>query len=95
MLSVIMSTAERMLDRFGADGPASGDIRDILAAARRAMEITRQFLAFARRQPITPQHRGYGRKILTRSHRLCKTFVNPALPACYCPKRSITFTALE
>ena len=55
MLSVIMGTAELMSDRFGPDDPAAGELKDILAAARRAMEITRQLLAFARRQPIAPK----------------------------------------
>lgn len=54
-LSVIMGFAElAMVDMDPAD-PLHGDLKEILKAAKRAADITRQLLAFARKQTIAPK----------------------------------------
>jgi two-component system sensor histidine kinase EvgS len=55
MLSVISGNAELALERLGPQHPASEDLREILDAARRSTQITRQLLAFARKQTINPR----------------------------------------
>ncbi len=55
MLSVIQGYAELALDKVGPLGPANDDLQEILKAARRATEVTRQLLAFARKQTIAPR----------------------------------------
>ncbi len=55
MLSVIIGYSELALDKVAPDGPLQGDLREILTAAKRSADITRQLLAFARRQPIAPR----------------------------------------
>ena len=55
MLSVIIGYSELALDKVAPDGPLHGDLREILTAAKRSADITRQLLAFARRQPIAPR----------------------------------------
>ncbi len=55
MLSVILGYAELALDRVFPDDPLHKDIREIESAGRRASEVTRQLLAFARRQTIDPR----------------------------------------
>jgi len=54
MLSVIQGYAEMALDRVPVDQPLHGDLQEILGAAQRATEVTRQLLAFARKQTIAP-----------------------------------------
>lgn len=49
-----MGHAELCRDELGRDHPASRDLDEILDAAQRSAAITRQLLAFARRQPIAP-----------------------------------------
>jgi two-component system, cell cycle sensor histidine kinase and response regulator CckA len=55
MLSVIIGHAELALDRTGPHVPVHADLEQILKAAKRSADITRQLLAFARRQPIAPK----------------------------------------
>ena len=51
LLTIITSYAELALDGVPADSSLEGNIHEILLAARRAAELTRQLLAFSRKQP--------------------------------------------
>ena len=55
MLSVIIGYAELAIDKVSTDNPLHKDLKEIYDAARRSGEITRQLLAFARRQTIQPK----------------------------------------
>jgi two-component system cell cycle sensor histidine kinase/response regulator CckA len=55
MLSVILGYAELALDNVDPSEPLHADLNEILIAARRSTEITRQLLAFARKQTIAPK----------------------------------------
>jgi signal transduction histidine kinase len=55
MISVILGYAELALERVANNDPLYNDLREIIAAAKRSKELTRQLLAFARRQAIAPQ----------------------------------------
>lgn len=55
MLSVIIGYTELALDRVERQDPLYTDLNEILAAAKRSADITRQLLAFARRQTIAPR----------------------------------------
>jgi PAS domain S-box-containing protein len=54
MLSVIMGNAELALDMISPDSPLYDHIREIINATDRSADITRQLLAFARKQTIRP-----------------------------------------
>ena len=54
MLSVILGYSELALEKMASTEPIYGHLQEIYAAARRAEEITRQLLAFARKQTIAP-----------------------------------------
>ncbi|MBU1340520.1 MAG: PAS domain S-box protein [Proteobacteria bacterium] len=54
MLTVIKGYAELLLTEAGKDTPLNNDLTEILTAANRSMDITRQLLAFARKQTIAP-----------------------------------------
>jgi PAS domain S-box-containing protein len=54
VLAVIMSYGDLMLEELGADAPMSADLREVTAAAARAAGLTRQLLAFSRRQLLQP-----------------------------------------
>ncbi|HEX4783048.1 MAG TPA: PAS domain S-box protein [Candidatus Sulfotelmatobacter sp.] len=51
ILTIITSYAELALDAVPEDGPLQSKLQEILLAARRAAELTRQLLAFSRKQP--------------------------------------------
>jgi two-component system cell cycle sensor histidine kinase/response regulator CckA len=54
LLSVILGSAELLMHRVAAADPMHGDLSEIVAAAERATLITRQLLAFGRRQRLAP-----------------------------------------
>ncbi len=55
MLSVIIGHAELALDRAGLEDSVRNNLQMILAAGNRSSDITRQLLAFARKQTIVPE----------------------------------------
>ncbi len=55
MLSVILGYTELALEKVAPAEPLHADLKEILAAARRSADITRQLLAFARKQTIAPK----------------------------------------
>ena len=55
MLGVIQGHAEMALEDMGPDDRLRGDLEEIANAARRSADLTRQLLAFARKQTIEPR----------------------------------------
>ncbi len=55
MLSVILGYTELGMEKLGPDDPLLPDLKEILKAARRSSDITRQLLAFSRQQTIAPR----------------------------------------
>ena len=55
MLSVIIGYAELTLENMAPSEPLRADICEILTAAQRSADITRQLLAFARQQTVAPR----------------------------------------
>ena len=55
MLGVILGHAEMAMDQIDPAGPLYGDLEQIRRAAGRSADITRQLLAFARKQNIAPK----------------------------------------
>jgi len=51
LLTIITSYAELAMDSVRSDSPIESKLQEILLAARRAAELTRQLLAFSRKQP--------------------------------------------
>ncbi|HEX71937.1 MAG TPA: PAS domain-containing sensor histidine kinase, partial [Candidatus Hydrogenedentes bacterium] len=54
MLQAILGYADLALDSLGLDHPARESIAEVQKAARRSADLTRQLLAFSRRQTIRP-----------------------------------------
>ncbi|MBF0572940.1 MAG: PAS domain-containing protein [Desulfamplus sp.] len=55
MLSVIIGNAEMAIDELKPHQPAFNELQEIRKAAERSANLTRQLLAFARKQLITPK----------------------------------------
>lgn len=53
--SIVMGYAELALTKISNHDPAHNDIHQIIKATQRSTDITKQLLAFARRQPIAPK----------------------------------------
>ena len=51
LLTIITSYSELALDELASGNPAASKMHEVLLAARRAAELTRQLLAFSRKQP--------------------------------------------
>jgi two-component system, cell cycle sensor histidine kinase and response regulator CckA len=55
VLTAIFGYADLLLDQFSADDPRRADVQEIRSAAERAASLTRQLLAFSRKQMIEPR----------------------------------------
>ena len=55
ILTAIVSYAELVLDELPEDSPVRRDVREIVGAAQRASQLTRQLLAFSRQQALEPR----------------------------------------
>jgi two-component system cell cycle sensor histidine kinase/response regulator CckA len=55
MLSVIIGYTELAMETLGPEAPLHGHLKEILSAAMRSTDITKQLLAFARQQTIAPE----------------------------------------
>ncbi|RJP93632.1 MAG: response regulator [Desulfobacteraceae bacterium] len=55
MLSVILGYTELAMEKVPSDDPLYADLKEVLKAANRSTEITRQLLTFARKQTISPK----------------------------------------
>ncbi|SHO53631.1 PAS domain S-box protein [Desulfopila aestuarii] len=55
MLSVILGYAEMAMGKTGPEAEVTEDLREIYTAGLRSRDITRQLLAFARKETITPE----------------------------------------
>jgi PAS domain S-box-containing protein len=55
LLTVILSCAQSLRESLPAGDPRRGEAEDITRAGRGAADLTRQLLAFSRRQPIAPK----------------------------------------
>ena len=55
MLSIILGHTELILDQIEPTNPHRGGLEEISKAAKRSANITRQLLAFARKQTISPK----------------------------------------
>ncbi len=55
MLGVILGYAEMAMDRIDPDDPLFAALREIRKAAERSSDLTRQLLAFARKQVVAPK----------------------------------------
>jgi two-component system cell cycle sensor histidine kinase/response regulator CckA len=55
MLGVIIGFADLAMEKLDPVDPLHADLEEILKAAHRSADVTRQLLAFARRQTITPR----------------------------------------
>ncbi len=55
MLGVIMAYTEILLENHGPEDPLHDDLLEIMDAAKRSSDITRQLLAFARKQTVNPR----------------------------------------
>ncbi len=55
MLCVILGHTELAMDKIEPDAPLFADLEEVLKAAERSAELTRQLLTFARKQTVVPK----------------------------------------
>lgn len=55
MISIILGYGEMLLDQIHPNDPLRADVNEIVKAANRSSELTRQLLAFARKQTLQPE----------------------------------------
>ncbi len=55
MLSIILGYAEMVMKKLDPEDPLSNSVKEIMKAGERAAELTRQLLAFGRKQIFQPQ----------------------------------------
>lgn len=55
MLSVILGHSELLIENIPPDAPSRNNLEEIKNAAKRSADLTRQLLAFARKQTVSPK----------------------------------------
>lgn len=55
ILSIVLTYSSMLLDELGPEHPLYDDVKQIAKAGERAAELTRQLLAFSRKQMLQPQ----------------------------------------
>jgi PAS domain S-box-containing protein len=63
MLSVIIGHSEMALDQTDLSMPIYSDLKEIISAGKRSADLTRQLLAFARKQTVTPKILDINKKV--------------------------------
>ncbi len=74
LLTIIGGYAQMLLGSLKGKSPARGDLEAIMEAANRASALTRQLLAFSRRQVVQPKVLDLNR-LITRMHRLLRPVI--------------------
>ncbi|MBR1150546.1 ATP-binding protein [Bradyrhizobium sp. JYMT SZCCT0428] len=73
LLTVILGNAEYLAEKLAANRELHSIADSIATAAERGSDLTRSLLAFARKQPLTPQDIDIGQKILGMEQLLRRT----------------------
>lgn len=73
ILTVIEGNAESLLDRNGMTADSQKELRQIADSAQRAEELTRQMLAFSRKQPLRPRPTNLNDLVVTTGKLLRRT----------------------
>ncbi|MHB8810426.1 MAG: response regulator, partial [Desulfobulbaceae bacterium] len=55
MLTIMIGYGEQVISRLAVDDPVCRDVAEMVNAARRSAELTRQLLAFSRQQTVLPK----------------------------------------
>jgi len=74
LLTAILGYSELVLQDLGPDHPSATDVKEIRAAGQSAENLTRQLLAFSRRQILSPQTLDLN-KVLTRVDALLQRII--------------------
>jgi signal transduction histidine kinase len=72
LLTAIDGYSDLALQQLAPDHPVRGDIDEVRRAARRASELTRQLLAFSRRQVLAPRVVDLNAVVLDAQRMLCR-----------------------
>jgi len=79
VLTAIFGYADLLLDQFADDDPRQADVLEIRNAAERAAALTRQLLAFSRKQMIQPKVL-YLNDVVASLHKLMSRLVGEDIP---------------
>jgi len=74
MLSVILGYSEILFEESAPEDPRRAELEEIVAAARRSSELTRQLLAFGRKQVLRPRPLDLG-ALLARLDRMLRRLI--------------------
>jgi len=88
MLGVILGHTELAMEQMTEDNSLLSDLGEIRAAATRSADLTRQLLAFARKQTITPRSLDLN-EIATRIHSLLSRLIGENIELVFEPSRDL------
>jgi two-component system CheB/CheR fusion protein len=94
MLEVILGNTELALEQVDAAHPISSDLMEIQKAARHSSDLTRQLLAFARKQPIAPKALALN-QALTDLCKMLKRLIGEDIELSYIPTADLWSVQLD
>lgn len=94
MLGVILGYAELILEDLNPDDPKCANIEQIIKATNRSADITRQLLAFARKQTISPQLLNLNDRVENMLKMLCR-LIGEDIELKWIPKKKLGLVNMD
>jgi len=94
MLQTIMGTTELLLGETAPDDPRTADLHEIEKAARRSADLTRQLLAFARKQTIEPKSLGLN-AVVTDTMKMLRRLIGEDIELLWNPADELWFVRMD
>jgi two-component system cell cycle sensor histidine kinase/response regulator CckA len=94
MLSVIIGYSEMILDEPELSNPFSTKIREIRKAAKHSADLTRQLLAFARRQPVTPRVLDIN-SVIDQAQNMLRRMIGEDISLVFIPSRDLWTVSMD
>ena len=88
ILTVILGHSEMALEQAGPEHPLHPDLEEIHKAAKRSADLTRQLLAFARKQTVVPQVLDLNQTVEGMLHML-KRLIGEGIELAFLPEASL------
>ncbi len=94
MLSIILGNSEILMEDLGLNHPSFSNVKEVQKAAERSANLTRQLLAFARKQTISPKIIDLNATI-EGTMKMLERLIGEDIDLSWCPKTSLWHVKID